>query len=282
MRIADRILCEDDNAQDFESVARIECHTFGFVFHQEIPDRAFHCCPVVELRQYTLHPGTRDTLIALFDREFVESQEDVGIEVIAQFRDIDRPDVFTWLRGFPSMSARATALRSFYDGPVWARHCDAANATMIDWHNVRLLRPVRPSSGITVARNRPGLGTTVAPPGVVVVTVYSLAHEAANDFPQWFDAVVAPQLIASAGRPIARLETELSPNTFPRLPVREGEDTFVWMARFDDVAAYDRHVSALIARPRWAAEIRPALGRYLTAPAEVLRLRPTLRSRLLL
>ena len=33
------------------------------------------CCPIVELRQYTLHPGQRDVLIDLFDREFVESQE---------------------------------------------------------------------------------------------------------------------------------------------------------------------------------------------------------------
>lgn len=31
--------------------------------------------PIVELRQYTLHPGKRDTLIELFDREFVETQE---------------------------------------------------------------------------------------------------------------------------------------------------------------------------------------------------------------
>ncbi|TIT92200.1 MAG: NIPSNAP family protein, partial [Mesorhizobium sp.] len=31
--------------------------------------------PVVELRQYTLKPGRRETLIALFDREFIETQE---------------------------------------------------------------------------------------------------------------------------------------------------------------------------------------------------------------
>ena len=87
---------------------------------------------VVELRQYTLHPGKRDVLIELFDREFVESQEALGIQLLGQFRDIDRPDVFTWLRGFDSMSSRADALAGFYDGPVWAKHRDAANATMID------------------------------------------------------------------------------------------------------------------------------------------------------
>ena len=44
------------------------------------------CCPVVELRQYTLHPGKRDVLIDLFDREFVESQEALGIKIIGQSR----------------------------------------------------------------------------------------------------------------------------------------------------------------------------------------------------
>ena len=63
------------------------------------------CCPVVELRQYTLHPGKRDVLIDLFDREFIEPQEALGIKVIGQFRDIDRPDQFVWLRGFRDMTS---------------------------------------------------------------------------------------------------------------------------------------------------------------------------------
>ena len=40
------------------------------------------CCPVVELRQYTLRPGARDTLVGLFDEHFVESQERCGMRVI--------------------------------------------------------------------------------------------------------------------------------------------------------------------------------------------------------
>lgn len=52
-------------------------------------------CPVVELRQYTLHPGRRDALIDLFDREFVEPQEAVGMTVLGQFRNLD------WFGRFP-------------------------------------------------------------------------------------------------------------------------------------------------------------------------------------
>ena len=62
--------------------------------------------PIVELRMYTLHPGRRDELIELFDREFVETQEAVGIQVIGQFYDLDDPNRFVWLRGFNDMSAR--------------------------------------------------------------------------------------------------------------------------------------------------------------------------------
>src|SRR5436190_3267848 len=75
---------------------------------------AQHCCPVVELRQYTLHPGMRDTLIELFDREFVESQEALGMKIIGQFRDADNPNRLVWLRGFRDMPSRAQALKDFY------------------------------------------------------------------------------------------------------------------------------------------------------------------------
>jgi len=105
--------------------------------------------PIIELRQYTLHPGRRDELIELFDREFVETQEAVGIQVIGQFRDLDDTDRFVWLRGFNDMPARAQSLNAFYGGPVWKAHREAANATMIDSDNVLLLRLAHPTSGFS-------------------------------------------------------------------------------------------------------------------------------------
>src|SRR5205809_6455779 len=77
------------------------------------------CCAIVELRQYTLHPGKRNVLIDLFDREFVEPQEALGMNVIGQFRDLEHPDRFVWLRGFSDMPSRKQALTDFYGGPVW-------------------------------------------------------------------------------------------------------------------------------------------------------------------
>src|SRR5437867_6623907 len=85
------------------------------------------CYSIVELRQYTLHPGQRDALIDLFDREFVESQEALGIKVIGQFRDLDNPNRFVWLRGFRGMPSRAQPLKDFYGGPGWQAHQEPAH-----------------------------------------------------------------------------------------------------------------------------------------------------------
>src|SRR3982750_1412237 len=78
-------------------------------------------CAIVELRRYALHPGRRETLIELFDREFVHTQEDCGMRVLGQFRDLDAPDDFVWLRGFANMAERREALAAFYGGPGAAR-----------------------------------------------------------------------------------------------------------------------------------------------------------------
>ncbi len=111
-------------------------------------------CGVIELRRYDLRPGARETLIELFEREFVETQEAGGIRVLGTFRDADDPTCFVWLRGFLDMPSRLEALRAFYEGPVWARHKDAANATMISSDNVLLLRPLDRSSRLALDSSR--------------------------------------------------------------------------------------------------------------------------------
>ena len=236
-------------------------------------------CEVVELRHYVLHPGQRDTLIALFDREFVETQDATGMPVIAQFRDIDRPNVFTWLRGFSGMPMRAASLAAFYDGPVWQTHKHSANATMISSDDVRLLRPVRPDSGFVLDEARPAPGSTDVPAGLIVATIYTLSPEVAAGFPALFDQRIAPRMAASGAVPFAIFETDASANTFPRLPVREGERAFVWFARFADLASYDRHVAAMANDASWSDEIQPMLEQQLSAPVEIWRLTPTSRSR---
>lgn len=234
----------------------------------ELPDMIVS--PVVELRQYTLHPGQRDVLIDLFEREFVETQEAVGVTVIGQFRDLDAPDRYVWLRGFSDMNARNAALEAFYFGPVWQAHRNAANATLIDSDNVRLLRPVDARSGFTLGERAP-VGASGPGRGVVVAGVHALSGPD-DPLPARFREAFAPRLAAAGLVPGTVLMTEFSANTFPRLPVREGERVLVWLAVTADQDAAD----AAIAR----ASAHPGLEGLLEHPLQLMRLQPTARSRL--
>jgi hypothetical protein len=230
-------------------------------------------CPVVELRQYTLLPGQRDVLIELFDREFVESQEAVGMELIGQFRDLDRPDRFVWLRGFPDMDRRRQALEAFYGGPVWKSHRRAANATMLDVDDVLLLRPLPSTSGFGPQPPRPAPGARV-PASLIMVTICSLDDPA--DVAVVGDKVL-PALAATAWPALAVFIEEPSENTFPALPVRAGEYVVVWAQRIVDARDGSESSEAAI---RASADVaRDVLPGLVGAPVQ-LRLEPTARSRL--
>lgn len=238
------------------------------------------CCAVIELRQYTLHPHRRDVLIDLFEREFIESQEAHGMRLIGQFRDLGNPDRFVWLRGFAGMPQRAQALQEFYGGPVWQAHRNAANATMIDSDNVLLLKPARADRAFARdARPLPPRDATAIAPGVVEARIFYFAAAPSADTIAFFDGTAEPLLREAGAVPLATLVSEPAVNTFPRLPVREGEHVLVWFAQFPDRAAYDRYTVALAQSPRWHSML-DILSRDAPRAPEVLRLQPTARSRL--
>lgn len=168
-----------------------------------------------------------------------------------RFRDRDNPDRFVWLRGFTSMEQRKTALGTFYFGPLWHEHAAAANDTMIDSDDVFLLRPTDPPH----------------PP-------------ASNDRPAWGLGQVWPAhqcppveqahavLERALETPVAMWRTEPGPNTFPQLPVWDG-DYVVWLVTFDDEQRWAKAEGRLAADSDWQ-EVQ-ASG----SPMEWMRLLPS-------
>jgi hypothetical protein len=217
---------------------------------------------VVELRSYRLHPGRCDALVELFDREFIDSQEAVGMAVLGQGRDRDEADRFVWLRGFPDRGARVAALGRFYGGPVWAEHRAAANATMIDSDDVLLLRPAWPGAGLW---HRPGRRSAAAAGGTIVVTVRPLRQTADAALIARLRSTVAPALAAAGALEQGWYVEDPRPNDFLRQPVRAAGPVLVSVAVF----AAD-------------APVLPDTGldSWLAGPVRTLRLAPTAASAL--
>jgi hypothetical protein len=237
------------------------------------------CCPVIELRQYAMKPGRRDDLIALFEEHFIEGQEKLGIRVIGQFVDRHVPDRFVWMRGFADMEARRNALQAFYGGPIWSEHRTAANDTMVDSDNVLLLRPALAVSGLALdPADRPGVAASPGPGGIVVATIYHFGSPVDSAFLDFFETRVAPLLRRAGATVLGSFVTEPSENTFPRLPVRTGENVFVWLSSFPDDAAHAAYLTALTREPSWIRSIAAELRTRLTREEEVLELAPTRRS----
>jgi hypothetical protein len=238
---------------------------------------ALEDCAVIELRDYLMRPNQREVLIELFEREFIETQEALGMRVMAHFRDLDRPDHYVWLRGFTDMAARQHGLEAFYSGNVWQTHRNAANATMVDSDDVRLLRYARPTWALASPPSaRPHRAAEPElPQSVFVLTIATLAALPDEAFKRTFERDVLPLLRERGLMPNAVFETEPAPNNYPRLPVRTDAPVFAWLSRTSGANAAGQALARWDASVRASAVLGPRLG---IRAVQRMRLQPAARS----
>jgi NIPSNAP len=221
---------------------------------------------IVELRRYTLRPGQRDVLIELFDREFVETQEATGMRILGQFRDLGDPDQFVWVRSFPDMAVRLSALTAFYTGPAWKAHAAAANATMIDVDNVLLLRPASERGDFQLAPD----GRDTPASSLVVATIYDLPAPVDDALVGFFENTVQPLLEKAGGTPLGLMRTEYAENDFPGLPIRTGVHKLVSFTSYPSTVTRAEISGKLADMPEWAdvAGALPAAEQLLLSPTD--------------
>lgn len=236
-----------------------------------MPPTSLPSSRILELRQYTLKPGCRETLVDVFDRFLVDGQEQVGMEVVGQFRDLDDSDRFVWLRGFASMDMHAEALGAFYYGPVWKAHAAVANATMIDSDNVMLLEPL--DGGDVPLRRSASTDEAVLSidvaflDGQVSAADRSLAERGSD------------AMLAAGAELLAVLTTHEAENDFPALPIRD-EHVLVWVSRFANDRGLEACRSRLQESTEWQTVLAGLARRGNGLAMQRLRLQPTDGSRL--
>lgn len=175
---------------------------------------------IIDLRDYTLKPNTRDRFVERCEAVIFPEQERLGATILGMFCDADDQDRIVWLRAMPNMAERQRILTAFYaEGEVWRANHHEVNSWLVDSHNVLLVRPVSdvmPSAtddSIVAMYNR----LSQEPP--------TAAAEERDD--------IAHTISKSGGRLVVKLATDPSENNYPRHPIRTGEFGFVWFATFE-------------------------------------------------
>src|SRR2546425_1076653 len=115
---------------------------------------------IVEVRKYTIKPGLRARFIDFFETRAVPAQRGVGMGILGPLLDLENPDVFIWLRGFPSLEERERMKTTFYEGELWLKELEAIAMPMLERYEVILTET---SPGVVNFFGGRGSGGTARP-----------------------------------------------------------------------------------------------------------------------
>jgi len=197
---------------------------------------------VIELRRYTIKEGEREHFLRYFESYFPESFQQLGAIALGQFREREHPQIFTWLRGFRTLDARAVVNASFYYGPLWKEHRTRMNDLLLDSDDVLLLTPLTPDRGVVVLPAVDVVNESAG--GVAVAQIFAVQKESVQAFAKQAEATFAGYRAAGA-REAGVLVTLDVPNNFPQLPIRTDGPYMVWLGILKDDSMLDGRFRAL-------------------------------------
>jgi len=96
---------------------------------------------IVEVRTYRIKEGQRAKFIETFERRSVPIHREIGITIVGPLLDMENPDAFVFLRGFPSLEERERMKSAFYDGEVWKNELEAILMPMIESYSAVFTEP---------------------------------------------------------------------------------------------------------------------------------------------
>ncbi len=93
---------------------------------------------IVEVRSYRIKPGRRAEFIEFFETRAVPALRSHGMKILGPLLDLENPNKFVWLRGFPSLDERERMREAFYEGDVWKGELEAVAMPMLESYDVIL------------------------------------------------------------------------------------------------------------------------------------------------
>ena len=93
---------------------------------------------IVEVRSYRITPGKRDEFIKFFETRSIAALQSHGMKVVGPLVDLENPNRFIFLRGFPSMEDLHRMKDEFYGGRLWKEELEQIAMPMIESYDVTL------------------------------------------------------------------------------------------------------------------------------------------------
>lgn len=93
---------------------------------------------IVEVRSYRITPGRRDEFIEFFEKRSIPALQSHGMKVVGPLIDLENPNKFVFLRGFPSMDDLHRMKDEFYGGRLWKEELELIAMPMLESYDVTL------------------------------------------------------------------------------------------------------------------------------------------------
>ncbi|MGI8580901.1 MAG: hypothetical protein ACR2KX_01810 [Chitinophagaceae bacterium] len=192
---------------------------------------------VIELRNYVLKQGMRDSFISYFEENLIQSQRALKAYPIGQYRVKGYEDNFFWIRGFENMQERSSFLPSFYFGPAWKQHKKIPNSLLANNDNVHLLMPITLQNDSLVSGNSINSSLLIPKTGITVVDFYT-ANTKLELLKKLFANSFLPLLKKIGINDYTLWVSESEPNDFLQLPVFQDKNLLVMIRHFKNELDY--------------------------------------------
>ena len=93
---------------------------------------------IVEVRSYRITPGKRAEFIEFFEKCSIPALQSYGMKVVGPLVDLENPNKFVFLRGFPSLEDVKRMKDDFYGSKLWKEELEPIAMPMLESYDVML------------------------------------------------------------------------------------------------------------------------------------------------
>jgi hypothetical protein len=93
---------------------------------------------IVEVRTYRIAPGKRDDFIKFFEQHSAPALQSYGMKVVGPLIDLENPNRFIFLRGFPSIEDLHRMKDEFYRSRLWKEELEHIAMPVLESYDVTL------------------------------------------------------------------------------------------------------------------------------------------------